>query len=142
MTHTLLLAAVMVLASLTVAVAVLIFAKGADRPGLPVTESPGPPTSASDKPTFPGSGAIVTVSGMKKSVASHPRQLELRVVVKAGLPPPNPYAWALVDDITREEVRVSFRRFRTLSLAWDDGVSALGHLTRHPDGDDRERFGS
>jgi hypothetical protein len=70
-------------------------------------------------PTFPGSGPAVSVSGMETSAV--PRRRKLRVVVKTGFPPPNPYAWVMVDDHRGQEVFRSPRRFRTLSLAWEDG---------------------
>jgi hypothetical protein len=77
---------------------------------------------------------------MRKLDAPDGRRRQLRVVVKTGSPPPTPYWWVLVDDVNGNEVRRSPRRFRTLSLAWDDGVSVLGNLTRAPDDDEPELF--
>ena len=81
-------------------------------------------------------------AGVMKSVASDTRLPKLRVVVKTGSQPPNPYSWVLVDDVSGREVHRSPRRFRTLSLAWDNGVSALARLPRAPDDNDREQVGS
>jgi hypothetical protein len=75
---------------------------------------------------------------MRKSAASHPRTRGLRVVVTTGAPPPNPFSWVVVDGATGSEVRRSARRFPTLSLAWEDGVSVLGTLP--PDKDEPEWF--
>jgi len=35
----------------------------------------------------------------------------------------------MIDDINDIEVYVSPRRYRTLSLAWDDGIAALARVT-------------
>jgi hypothetical protein len=92
-----------------------------------------------DMATFAPPGLLLG-EGMRKSAASGTRLRKLRVVVKTGSPPPNPYSWVLVDDVTSNEVRRTPRRFHTLSLAWDDGVSFLGRLTRAPDDDEPELF--
>jgi hypothetical protein len=68
------------------------------------------------------------VPRMKRPEYTEFAKHDLRVVVRTGLRPPTPYSWAIVDEVNGREVYRSPDRFRTLSLAWDDGRSALDHL--------------
>jgi hypothetical protein len=54
-----------------------------------------------------------------------PKARDLRVVVKMASPPPNQYSWVIIDDGDGRAIQASPGRFRTSSLAWDAGVSAL-----------------
>ena len=52
-------------------------------------------------------------------------QVNLRVIVKAVSPQPNPYAWIIFDDAKNEVVERSSDRFRTQMAAWQAGVAVL-----------------
>ncbi len=52
-------------------------------------------------------------------------QVNLRVIVKAVSPQPNPYAWAIFDDEKNQVIEQSFGRFHTQHAAWQAGVTCL-----------------